>query len=95
MISRAKLVVGSVLMQLAIGKYRLRVHRTCGRSKQTLAPPADNVKTGMEFLVDLPMRSLVGQQEEKKVCRGSLNKAFLNSPSKVNHQVVEVVVNEP
>ena len=30
--------------------------------------PADNVITGLEFLVDLPMWSLVGQQDWEKMC---------------------------
>ena len=34
-------------------------------SEQPLAPPAEDVITGLEFLVDLPIRSLVDQQDEK------------------------------
>ena len=35
-------------------------------SEQPLAPPAEDVLTGLEFLVDLPMRSLVDKQDERK-----------------------------
>ena len=56
MISRPTLVVGSVL--------KARCARNLW-SEQPLAPPAEDVITGLEFLVDLPMRSLVGQQDEK------------------------------
>ena len=35
-------------------------------SEQPLAPPAEDVITGLEFLVDLPMWSLVGHQNETK-----------------------------
>ena len=42
------LVVGSVDAELAIGQCRLGVHGT-------LAPPAEDVITGLEFLVDLPV----------------------------------------
>ena len=36
-----------------------------------LAPPAEDVITGLEFLVDLPMGSLVGQQDEKYILKVS------------------------
>ena len=35
-------------------------------SEQPSVPPAEDVITGLEFLVDLPMLSLVGQQNERK-----------------------------
>ena len=35
-------------------------------SEQPLSPPVEDVITGSEFLVDLPMWSLLGQQDEKK-----------------------------
>ena len=35
-------------------------------SEQPLAPPAEKVITELEFLVDLPMWSLVDQQDERK-----------------------------
>ena len=35
-------------------------------SEQPLAPPVEDVITGLEFPVDLPMWSLVGQQDETK-----------------------------
>ena len=35
-------------------------------SEQPLAPPAEDVITAFEFLVDLPMLSLVNQQDERK-----------------------------
>ena len=34
--------------------------------EQPLAPPAEDVVTGLEFLVDLPMWSLVGQRDWRK-----------------------------
>ena len=36
------------------------------RSEQLLAPPAEDVINGLKFLVDLPMQSLMGQQDEQK-----------------------------
>ena len=35
-------------------------------SKQPLAPPAEDVITWLEFLADLAMRPIVGQQDETK-----------------------------
>ena len=49
------LVVGSVLMQsYVIGKYRLGYARNLW-SDQPLAPPDEDVITGMAFLVDLSL----------------------------------------
>ena len=35
-------------------------------SEQTLVLPVEDVITGLEFLVDLPMQSLMGQQDKTK-----------------------------
>ena len=49
-------------------------------SEQPLAPPAADVITGLEYLVDLPMCSFVGQQDETKEMQR-------NKSSKVRAQV--------
>ena len=44
--------------------------------EQPLEPPSEDVITGLEFLVDLPIWSLVGQQDEKKSAAPLLSKWF-------------------
>ena len=52
--------------ELAIGQYRMIGDARNLRSVQPLASPAEDVITGLEFPLDLPMCSLVGQQDETK-----------------------------
>ena len=47
-------------------------------SEQPLAPSAEDVITGLEFLVDLSMLSLVDQQDERK--RNTLSMGGLINP---------------
>ena len=51
--------------EFAIGQCRLGVRARNLWSEQPLAPPAEDVMAGLEFLVDLPM-SLVDQQDKTK-----------------------------
>ena len=44
--------------------------------EQPLAPPAEHVITGLKFLVDLPLWSLVGQQDEKEQFRSKMAARF-------------------
>ena len=61
--------------------------------EQALAPPAEDVITGLKFLVDLPMLPLVGQQEEKKIegdMRFSKTVYFLKNQTKKGEKSVLV-----
>ena len=51
--------------ELAIGQCRLGGAWSPLLSEQPLALPAEDVITGLEFLVDLPMWSFVDQQDKK------------------------------
>ena len=60
------LAVGSVLMQnKQLGSAVWGARNLW--SEQPLTPPAEDVIAGLEFLINLPMWSLVGQQDEEKV----------------------------
>ena len=52
-------------------------------SEQPLAPPVEDVITGLEIPVDLPMWSLVGQQDWKKLtfewCEKSLKQCLFSN----------------
>ena len=75
MISRPILVIGSVLMQsYQLGSVGWGAWNMW--SEQPLAQPAEDVITGLEFLVDLPMRSLVGQQDETKKDKNKVEKFY-------------------
>ena len=80
MISRPILVVGSVLMQsYQLGSVGWGVAQILW-SEQPSVPPAEDVITGLEFLIDLPMCQ---QDETKKMLQWTRLEKILKSEESV------------